>query len=360
MKALLLRSCLALCLLCSILTSPGILSTTSTANAANPLSEAIARNWSSWSQGQETVSYHKLIDELANPAYKEADAAALAALARTMRSSHFSGQLSRAQALDMAANNNTLQTQYVHFIDSLPQLSRNLYATGKPNFSALKQGPIGDCFFFSGIGWLTEYRPQVIQQAIVAEPNGQYRVKFPNGVQTVVTAPTDAEILFFNSASTITDGLWVTVLEKAVGAILPNYTKRVDNHVETAYNISLGGGPATIEAIWTGATPTVIYLNHKPARHEVRNALIRVQERNLMSQALTPSHSSAHSIAGDHVYAILGFDKSSDMLTIWNPWGDEFTPKGPPGIQNGYARKHGVFSMPLEEFLTVYWVLSIE
>lgn len=79
-----------------------------------------------------------------------------------------------------------------------------------------------------------------------------------------------------------------------------------------------------------------------------------------MSQALTPAHSIAHSIAGDHVYAILGFNKTSDMLTIWNPWGDDFTPKGPPGIQNGYARKHGVFTMPMDEFMSVYSVLSIE
>ena len=355
-----LRSCLALCLLCIILSASGVFSITSTAKAATSLSEAIVRNWSSWSQGQETINYHNLIDELANPAYRDTDAAALAALARIMRSNHVTGQLSQAQALEMAANDHTLQTQYAQFIDSLLQLNRSLYASGKPNFPALKQGPIGDCFFFSGIGWLAEYRPQVIQQAIVAEPNGQYRVNFPNGAQTVVTAPTDAEILFFNSVSTITDGLWVTVLEKAVGAILPNYTNRVVNRVEPAYNIALGGGPAMIEAIWTGASPTVIYLNRKPARHEVRNALTRMQERKLMSQALTPAHSIAHSIAGDHVYAILGFDKTLDMLTIWNPWGDDFTPKGPPGIQNGYARKHGVFTMPLDEFMSVYWVLSIE
>ena len=356
----LLRSCLALSLICSLLFVSGVLGLNSSVEAATPLSEIIARNWAAWSHGQESVNYHDLIDELANPSYKEADAAALAALARTMRASHFTGQLARTQAVEMAANNHTLQTQYAQFIDSLPQLNSSLFASGKPNFSALKQGPIGDCFFFSGIGWLAEYRPQVIQQAIIEEPNGQYLVKFPNGAQTRVAEPTDAEILFFNSAATITDGLWVTVLEKAVGAILPNYTKRVDNQVETAYNIALGGGPARIEAIWTGASPTVIYLNRKPARHEVREALIRMQERRLMSQALTPAHSIAHSIAGDHVYAILGFNKATDTLTIWNPWGDEYTAKGAPGIQNGYSRKHGVFTMPLDEFMSVYWILSVE
>lgn len=326
---------------------------------AAALPEVIQRNWIHWSHGQEMVSYHELIDELANSSYKGEDAAALATLARTLRRGRTKA-LTRASALELAAADSPTSKQYDTFVESLGSMSRELYASGKPNFDALKQGPIGDCFFFSGIGWLAKYRPQTIVKTITPLSNGQYQVSFPNGMKAMVSAPTDSEVLFFNSASTITDGLWVTILEKAVGSVLPNYTQRVVNNVEPAYNIALGGGPAVIEKIWTGESPTVIYLNKNLSRAQVREALTRVQRNNLMSQALTPARSIAHSVAGDHVYAILGFDRENDKLTIWNPWGDEYTPRGPEGIQNGYKRTHGVFTMPLDEFMSVYWILSIE
>lgn len=350
---------LAAVMLGLVWTPLGALQSVQRAEAAT-LTEVIQRNWSHWSRGQATVSYSALIDELANPSFKGEDAAALAALARHLRLERSKMPLSRAEAEELAAADTPTSKQYAAFVESLGTMSRELYTTGQPSFSALKQGPIGDCFFFSGIGWLAQYRPQTIVRAIEPLPNGQYRVSFPNGMKTAVNAPTDSEILFFNSASSITDGLWVTVLEKAVGAVLPNYTQRVVNNVEPAYNIALGGGPAVIEKIWTGESPTVIYLNKHPSRSEVREALIRVQQKNLMSQALTPARSIAHSVAGDHVYAILGFDKATDTLTIWNPWGDEYTPRGPEGIQNGYKRTHGVFTMPLNEFMEVYWILSVE
>lgn len=336
-----------------------LFSATVVANASASLADLFDRNWAAWSHGQNVVTYRGLVDEMPNPAYRGEDAAALAALAHKLQLSRLES-IALSQAIELANTDKPLQTRYANLAASLPTINRQLYASGQPNFAALHQGPIGDCFFFSGIGWLALNRPQVIMQAIQPLPNGQYQVKFPNGPQVVVPTPTDAEILFFNSSSTITDGLWVSILEKAVGSILPNYTQRVVDRAEPEYNIALGGGPAMIEQIWTGAMPTVIYLDKRPSRQQVRSALIRVQERRLMSQALTPRRSIAHSVAGDHVYAILGFDQSTDMVTIWNPWGDDFTPKGPQGLQNGYTRRHGVFKMPLGEFMEVYWVLSIE
>lgn len=329
-------------------------------SAADALPQVISRNWNQWSKGQLTIDYHGLIADLSNPAIKGEDAAALAALARYMRKHNPTGAMSRADVDSMTEINTITQKQYEAFIQSLATMNRLLYAKGKPNFDVLQQGQIGDCFFFSGIGWLAYYRPQVIVDAIIPLDNGQYRVHFPNGMKVTVDTPTDAELLFFNSASTLTDGLWVTLLEKAVGEVLPHYTSRVVNNAEPAYNLAMGGAPATIERIWTGSEPTVIYLDKNPNRARVREALIAVQQKRLMSQALTPAKSSAHSIAGHHVYAILDFDKSTDVITIWNPWGDEYFPQGPAGIQNGYARKHGIFHMPLDDFMQVYWVLSID
>ena len=38
-------------------------------------------------------------------------------------------------------------------------------------------------------------------------------------------------------------------------------------------------------------------------------------------------------------------------LTIFNPWGNHFTPKGPPGLANGYPTEHGQFTVPLDHLM---------
>lgn len=37
-------------------------------------------------------------------------------------------------------------------------------------------------------------------------------------------------------------------------------------------------------------------------------------------------------------------------MTVFNPWGNNFTPKGAPGLANGYPTKLGLFTVPLDQF----------
>ena len=37
------------------------------------------------------------------------------------------------------------------------------------------------------------------------------------------------------------------------------------------------------------------------------------------------------------------------MVEFWNPHGQSFKPKGPAGLQNGYATQYGRFQVPLSE-----------
>src|SRR4051794_30891109 len=48
-----------------------------------------------------------------------------------------------------------------------------------------------------------------------------------------------------------------------------------------------------------------------------------------------------------HAYAVLSYDADTDTLELWNPHGQQFKPKGEPGIANGYPTDHGVFKLPL-------------
>jgi hypothetical protein len=59
-----------------------------------------------------------------------------------------------------------------------------------------------------------------------------------------------------------------------------------------------------------------------------------------------------------HAYAIMGFDLKTDQVTVWNPWGQHFEPKGPEGAGHGFATEHGIFHIPLatlyQHFSTVH------
>jgi hypothetical protein len=55
-----------------------------------------------------------------------------------------------------------------------------------------------------------------------------------------------------------------------------------------------------------------------------------------------------------------GHTARTNELTVWSPWGDDFTPKGPPGLQHGWPRRHGMFKIPLADFVRVFSTLDIE
>jgi hypothetical protein len=61
-----------------------------------------------------------------------------------------------------------------------------------------------------------------------------------------------------------------------------------------------------------------------------------------------------------HVYAVVSYDPATDVIEIWNPHGQHFVPKGPPGIANGYPTEHGRFKLPLTEAYQFYTSFTFE
>jgi hypothetical protein len=62
----------------------------------------------------------------------------------------------------------------------------------------------------------------------------------------------------------------------------------------------------------------------------------------------------------NHAYAVLGFEEKSDCVRLWNPHGDQFTPKGEPGAKHGYPQKDGVCDVPLAEFVNQFSGMAFE
>jgi len=63
---------------------------------------------------------------------------------------------------------------------------------------------------------------------------------------------------------------------------------------------------------------------------------------------------------GNHAYAVTGYDPKADRIALWNPHGQTFSPKGTPGLQNGYPTKEGRFTMPLTDFMQAFAGLAFE
>lgn len=320
-----------------------------------PFAAVVQRNWNSWSKGNATVTKLDLIAQMASPAYTGEDAAALVALEIYLKKNP-AVDLATAAAID----DPKIMDRYYRNVLKLRRVKRVLFANGQPTFELLQQGPVGDCYFFSASGWMARNRPADVMNAITRLDDGRFRVRFANGDEATVTAPTDAELAINDSDSTLQDGIWMSVLEKATGTIQARTYRKSAEIPDPTVAIDTAGIPiGSVVKRWTGQEVKVFRLGARVQRDQVRRALIRMQERTSLATSLL-LHRPPAKLAYDHVYAIMGFDPGTDTVTIWNPWGTDFTPNGPSGPENGYARKKGIFTLNFDEFVSFYSYLAIE
>ena len=92
----------------------------------------------------------------------------------------------------------------------------------------------------------------------------------------------------------------------------------------------------------------------------LRRDLIVASSEKLLVKAETPAGKKTPGISPDHAYAVLGYDKGTDLVHVWNPHGNNFTPKGTDGLQNGYITKRGEFDVPLRDLDQIFSDLNFE
>ncbi len=321
---------------------------------ASPLPVVIARNWDRWAQGRAELSKVDAIALMPDASLRGEDAAALAALELHLRKVP---SVDRTGALAIDAPK--VLNFYAKSVRKLRVADRRLFPSGGPTFSMMEQGPTGDCYFFSGTGWIARYRPQVILQAISELPGGRYRVRFPNGDDIEVGAPTDAEMANNNAESTLRDGLWLPVLEKAMGLVMQHTSRRAAAIPDPSVAVNVPGGPAPMVRLWTGNEAQGVHLGGRTGRSELRDILAGMKRRNAMAGVLLLKKPAAR-LPYDHVYAVLDFDAGADSVTLWNPWGTDYTPPCPSSPECGYARRRGVFTLSLDEFDRFFTYLAVE
>lgn len=258
---------------------------------------------------------------------------------------------------------------------------RELFLDPTPDLDACRQGPLGDCFFVAVVGAFAHRDPEALKRLVQPTPDG-YRVVFGGGRAIDVAPLTDAEIAL--SGTTGDEGLWLPVLEKAMGNLRQQQDPKKYAAATATDAISKGGSVAKAIQLLTGHATTRLALKKRPAstekdangvpipkptapaasydalETEVRTQVVAALAARRLVTCSTVLEPQPRGIPQKHAFAVLGYDAATDELQLWNPHGNTFTPKGQKGLQHGYPTKAGRFSMPVADFVRVFSSCAIE
>lgn len=270
------------------------------------------------------------------------------------------------------------------YADALKRIKtggRQLFKNDKLDITQFHQGQLGDCYFVSLLGGMVHRNPDAVRRMIVPQANGGYKVSFADDKPVIIPALTDAEIATCSTAGD--EGLWVAVFEKAFGTLrqrqYPAYHK--DNKVATD-TIAQGGSPVITIRVLTGKEPDEVVLRDSTGEVKVvdgefrtkvapvatpaeltrivREKIVAALKRNKLVGVATYPERLPPGIPSQHAYAVVGYDQQTDSVEIWNPHGNTFTPKGAPGLENGYPTKAGLFTVPAKDLPSIFAVAFVE
>ena len=222
-----------------------------------------------------------------------------------------------------------------------------LFGAIGPSMSDINQGYLGDCYLLSALAEVAHQDPSAITSMITNNGNGSYGVRFyVDGAARYVTV--DNQLADggreFNSASDI----WASVVEGAYAEVQAQgvITGNSVNYGNSFSTIGNGGCPEfTLEEI-TGATAITDFdasrsswtsyvfnqeLNVTSYKSGLSSASVLstlaadllVGNDVVLSSNTTATVNGKYTLISDHCLSIYGYDASTGMLEIRNPWGVE-------------------------------------
>ncbi|MCY2955593.1 MAG: C2 family cysteine protease [Planctomycetota bacterium] len=374
----------------------------------------IALRFAEWDSDHDGLLSPTEIDLLCvDPTILDADAAAAATLKRIVRSGNFEvpplrqanltappakpmtkGQTNRDIGATAPPPEPTAPTAPIlrkpnfqsNFESCLRRISvakHELFVDATPDLDTCHQGPLGDCYLVAAVGAFVMRNPADIKQVITQLSSGCLRVAFADGSETTILPLTDAEIAL--SGTTGDEGLWLPILEKALGSMRQAANPQRYAAESATDAIANGGSSAKMIRMLTGHETQRIVLR-KSAQTQPNGAAAKGTEspkqvladesaklvlavrtevgaaltKRLLVTCGTGATTQPPGINGKHAYAVLSYDRPNDALTLWNPHGNRFTPQGVPGLANGYPTKAGVFSVPITQFVQIFRGVIIE
>ncbi len=239
----------------------------------------------------------------------------------------------------------------------LKDTDRNLYADkAKPvnsiKMECVKQGPIGNCYFYGAVGAVLATNPEALKDLIREEADGTFTVRFPGKKPINVKAPSDAEIFLFPKPGK--DGTWMWVLEKAYGQYC------MDDHFCQQWRRALGRertyvpqenteGPSLFDdglKFLTGKTIAWTFNVDKDKMIEKLEALSEEKPRRpITADASFNVKVGTGAPVWGHTYSVISYDSKAQSIVLRNPWGSS-----PPDNAKVKDLGDGKFSMSADDF----------
>jgi hypothetical protein len=261
-----------------------------------------------------------------------------------------------ARAADPRPN---LDRYYDDALRKIEHTPRTLFV-GQPRLDGFRQGRLGTCFSLAPLTALAHADPAAIPRLFSPPaPDGSITVTFGAANSVTITPLTDGEIAL--GTATGGNGLWAATYEKAVGELRRSSSSASQD--STPYAVATRGGSAgTMLGVLTGRAITRFSCRHwlpsspMPENEralkldELRSHLrAATAEGRLITAGTSLKTRKVPSLSQNHAYAVLGYDPAADLVVFRDPHGQDFTPKGPPSLENGYTVRRGVFRAPLPE-----------
>lgn len=360
---------------------PGILMALSRPAAASTFLEEMTAHFKAWDADHDGVlSVAEIERSVAAPEFKGPAAAAIASLRRAVRTKEFKLPALTLANLRMLVpkpkdkkDAPDLEGMFAAALRKIQDSSTELMGPGEVKLECLEQGKLGDCFCLAPMGALLERRHEDVVRMFAATNDGMVSVTMGGGRVLRVPFPTDAERALM--AASEDSGAWVNCYEKAVG-LLKMDKDNPEHHTELSV-VTRGGSAGTMMSILTGheivRASCLPFRDKKTGDAEKKRLLDDIRRQMTTTQAAgrlvcggTASGKTADGrqppgVYGPHAYAILDYDASADVVTLWDPHGNDFKPKAePPGIKNGYPRVQGRMRVPLTELVQWFGGFSFE
>ena len=226
--------------------------------------------------------------------------------------------------------------------------SLNLFGASGPKASDVNQGDLGDCYLLAPLAEVAMQDPSIIEQMITNNGNGTFGVRFyVDGVARYVTVDDtlpDGGTAFNSSKG----GDWASLIEKAYAelpaaavfageASYSNSFSGIGNGGDPSYTLLAITGASKITEFspdgskwleyalnssegWTG---TEFYASNAAALSKIAADIAVGDDVILSSYTNATNASGKDTLIADHALSVYGYDASTGMLEIRNPWGTE-------------------------------------
>lgn len=311
---------------------------------------AIVRaNFSTFDRNHDGILTRDEIEiDMQDPRITGSAAAALAALKLGATRSNYLNQTKSYTLTDIDAMENTLRAgqkltpnvvkYFVVGFKKQHGVPRQLFAAGAPHLTAIDQSWTTDCYFLSTVGALAQANPGALVRLIRPNGDGTYTVAFPGKQAVRLRSPTDSELAAYSDA---TDGIWLSLLEKAYGVVRIKDEPKQARTQEPLDSVDFRTGNPSVVGILTGHAYREINLPQKS--HRAADSRLYADFRGALRGAFD-GHRAVMLGNSHHVYAITGYDPATDMVTLHNPYNRSWKEKLVDGSE--YQSTGGFFTLP--------------